>query len=129
MRLKAFYLPCLILCVATLMMQAQSATDPLSGTWTGTWGPTPTHRNAVTVELKWDAKTLTLKGAVNPGPNAVKLQKTSFDPKSGAVHLEADAGSMGKMIHYIIEGKVGTGILIGSWNHDNRKGDFKLTKK
>ena len=28
-----------------------------------------------------------------------------------------------------IEGTVEKGTMTGSWNHDNRKGDFKLTKK
>ena len=113
--------------MTVLTLQAQGIKDPLSGTWIGTWGPTPTHRNAVTLELKWDGKTL--KGTVNPGPNAIKLQKTSFDATTGMVHLEADAESMGKKIHYVIDGKVQNGTLVGSWNHDSKKGDFKLAKK
>jgi len=106
---------------------AQTTADPLSGRWVGTWGPTPTHRNAVTVQLKWDGKMLA--GSVNPGSNGVKLQKASFDPKTGVVHLEADAELMGKRVHYVIEGKVDNGTLIGNWNHDDRKGDFKLLRK
>jgi hypothetical protein len=115
-------------CALVLLLAAlQAAADPLSGTWIGKWGPTPTHRNAVTLELKWDGKTL--KGTINPGPNAARLQKTSFDSATGAVHLESDVTSMGKTIHYVIEGRVDKNTLIGSWNHDNKKGDFKLAKK
>ena len=44
-----------------------AADDPLSGTWTGDWGPSERDRNQATVELKWDGKALT--GTVNPGPN------------------------------------------------------------
>ena len=127
MRLKTFYLLCLILCGAIPAMHAQSVTDPLTGTWIGKWGPTPSHRNAVTLELKWDGKTL--KGTVNPGPNAAKLVKTSFDAATGMIHVEADAASMGKTIHYVIEGKVERNIMVGSWNHEDKKGDFKLAKK
>jgi len=29
-----------------------AADDPLSGAWTGDWGPSATHRNQGTVELK-----------------------------------------------------------------------------
>ncbi|PYS54228.1 MAG: hypothetical protein DMG13_09170 [Acidobacteria bacterium] len=106
---------------------AQSA-GPLTGTWTGDWGPSPTDRNNVTVELKWDGKSLT--GTVNPGPNAVALQKSTFDAKTGAVHMEADAKSYGgRTVHYLIDGKVSGNTMTGSWNHDNRKGDFKITKK
>jgi hypothetical protein len=59
------------------------------------------------------------------------LQKTSFDPKSGVVHLEADSAGMGNgpKVHFIIDGKLENGTIVGSWNHDNRKGDFKIAKK
>jgi hypothetical protein len=105
-----------------------AAADPLSGTWTGDWGPSDWDRNQVTVELKWDGKVLA--GSVNPGPNAVELKKTSFDPQSGAIHMEADAASRrGGSVHYIIDGKVEGAKMAGTWSHDNRKGDFKLAKK
>jgi len=105
-----------------------AAEDPLSGTWTGDWGPSAADRNQVTVELKWDGKTLA--GTVNPGPNAVELKKTTFDPKTNAVHFEADAKSRrGAEIHYVIDGKVDGNTMTGTWNHDNRNGDFKITKK
>lgn len=105
-----------------------AADDPLSGTWKGDWGPSASDRNQVTVELKWDGKMLT--GTVNPGPDAVELKKTSFDPKTGAVHFEADAKNRsGNPIHYIIDGKVEGKSMTGTWGHDNRKGDFKITKE
>jgi uncharacterized protein (DUF2147 family) len=114
--------------VVYFLVAAAAASDPLSGTWTGDWGPTETHRNPVTVELKLDGKTLT--GTVNPGPNAVALKNCTFDAKTGAVHMEADTkGRRGNDIHYVIDGKVDGNTMTGSWNHDNRKGDFKITRK
>jgi hypothetical protein len=105
-----------------------AADDPLSGTWTGDWGPSAMDRNQVTVELKWDGKTLT--GTVNPGPNAVELKKATFDPKTNAVHFEADTTNRrGNPIHYVIDGKIDAKTMTGTWNHDNRNGDFKITKK
>ena len=116
----------LLSCVSVVPLNA--ADDPLSGTWVGDWGPSAFDRNQVTVELKWDGKNLT--GTVNPGPNAVELKKATFDPKTGAVHFEADAMSRrGGQFHYIIDGKVEGSTMTGAWNHDNRKGDFKITKK
>ena len=125
MKLKVSYLICALICAAALPLLAQ--TDAISGSWTGDWGPTAAHRNPVTVDLKWDGKALT--GTVNPGPNAITLQKTTFDPKTGDVHLEAEAASRGSKVHFVIDGKVEKGTMTGSWNHDNRKGDFKITKK
>ncbi len=105
-----------------------AADDPLTGTWVGDWGPSSMDRNQVTVELKWDGKKLT--GTVNPGPNAVELKNATFDSKTNDVHFEADATSRrGTAIHYVIDGKVEKGTMSGSWSHDNRKGDFKITKK
>ncbi len=128
--MKALYSVCLTICLlAAASAFAQKATsDPLTGTWIGDWGPSADDRNQVTVELKWDGKNLT--GTVTPGPNAVELQKTTFNPKSGAVHFEADAKNRrGNTVHYLIDGKVEKGTMTGSWSHDNRKGDFKITKK
>jgi hypothetical protein len=115
------------LSLAAPLLKAQSATDPLSGRWTGNWGPTPSHRHAVILELRWDGKTL--KGTINPGPNAYKLQKTSYDPNTGALHMEVDAGSMARRLHYVIDAKVEDGILFGTWHHTKLRGDFRLAKK
>ena len=114
------------MCAAAVYAQRQSAADPLTGTWTGDWGPSPNDRNPVTLQLKWDGKALT--GTVNPGPNAVTLQKSTFDAKTGAVHMEADVRRGSSAIHYVIDGKVNNSTMTGSWNHDNRKGDFKISK-
>ena len=113
--------------LATPFLLAQGSGDPLSGRWSGNWGPTPSHRHAVVLELKWDGKIL--KGTINPGPNSYKLQKTSFDTNTGALHMEVDAGSMGHRFHYIIDAKVEDGLLFGTWHHTNLQGDFRLSKK
>lgn len=129
MRLKIVYVACVLVGAGVLLtrMHTQRAADPLSGAWTGDWGPTPTHRNSVTVDLKWDGKTVT--GAVNLGPNAVRFTKTSFDVKTGALHLELDVLSTSNKAHYVINGTVEDGTLIGTWNHDSSKGNFRLIKK
>jgi len=130
MRAKTLHFVCLTVClvIAASAFAQKAGVDPLSGTWVGDWGPSPEDRNQVTVELKWDGKKLT--GTINPGPNAVELQKSTFDPKTGAVHFEADAKNRrGATIHYLVDGKVEKTTMTGSWSHDNRKGDFKITKK
>ncbi len=125
-KLSLFLAACLM--VAAAAFAAAPAADPLSGTWTGDWGPSPGDRNQVTLELKYDGKNLT--GTVNPGPNAVEVQKATFNAKTGAIHFEADAKNRrGATVHYVIDGKVEKDTMTGSWSHDNRKGDFKITKK
>jgi hypothetical protein len=127
--MKSLKLVLAVLLVSFILAATLNAADnPLSGTWTGDWGPSAMDRNQVTVELKWDGKDLT--GTVNPGPSAVELKKATFDPKTNAVHFEADTTNRrGNPIHYVIDGKVDGKTMTGTWNHDNRNGDFKITKK
>jgi hypothetical protein len=130
MRFRVLVFLSLIACLS-ILASAFAQGDPVSGTWSGDWGPSPNDRNDVTLSLKWDGKALS--GNVTGGTNvsgSIPLQKTTFDPKTGAIHMEADAkGRGGQTIHYVIDGKVEKNTMTGSWNHDNRKGDFKITKK
>ena len=66
---------------------------------------------------------------VNPGPDAVQLSKASFSPDTRVVMMEADVKSRsGATVHFVIDGHVDGNTMSGSWNHDDRKGDFKITK-
>ena len=130
MRLRVLASFAVVACLLMVISVFAQGSDPLSGTWTGDWGPSPSDRNDVTLVLKWDGKALT--GNVTAGTNIsapIPIQKGTFDPKTGAVHMEADAMSRGRSVHYVIDGKVEKNTMTGSWNHDNRKGDFKITKK
>jgi hypothetical protein len=124
---------CLLACLAIAFPAlAQRGGDPLSGTWTGDWGPNANDRNNVSVDLKWDGKALTgTVHSTSPQRADVTLTKTSFNAATGAVHMEADAQPPrgGAAVHYVIDGKVAGGSMTGSWNHGTTKGDFKLTKK
>ena len=104
---------------------AQNKADPLSGTWKGDWGPSPTDRNAVILELKWNGKTL--NGTVNPGPEAIAIEKASFDPNTMNIHLEATKRSPSFV--YVVDGVVEKDKMTGSWSRPNRQGDFQLTRE
>jgi hypothetical protein len=105
-----------------------ASTDALTGMWSGDWGPTETHRNNVMLDLKWSGSQLS--GTVNPGASAIQLTKASYDAATGNVMMETDAkGHDGKMVHYMIEGKLEGTTMMGTWNHGDQKGDFKITKK
>src|SRR6185295_15391884 len=126
MRTTTFRIVCLLACVAlTIPVFAfQKPADPLSGTWTGDWGPSPADRNTVNVDLKWDGKTLTgVVHSINYQRPDVMLQKSTFDPATGTVHMEADIANPrgGSAVHYIIDGKLANGTITGSWNHGTYK--------
>jgi hypothetical protein len=106
------------------------AADSLTGTWSGDWGPNASDRNTVNVDLKSDGKTVTgTVHSVNFQRPDVEIKNGTFDPATGAIHMEADASGRGGTVHFVIDGKVTGNTMSGSWNHDATKGDFKLTKK
>ena len=117
--------------VIAVPMLAQEG-HPLVGTWHGDWGPTPTHRNDVTLVLEFDGKNI--MGLLNPGPDSIKLSKASLDPSNWTVHFEADAKDRnGQTVHFVIDGKIEnlTSVrrsIVGTWMHGNMKGDFKITR-
>jgi hypothetical protein len=123
-------LACLVIAVPTLAQRGAAPADPLTGSWTGDWGPNAADRNQVTVDLKWDGKVLT--GVVRTtGRPEVNLSNSTYDATTRTVKMEAEAKNQrtNANMKYLIEGKLEGTTLTGSWNHDNTKGDFKLTKK
>jgi len=111
------------------MADDQAASDdPLTGAWSGSWGPSAEHRNDVTLELTWDGSALS--GTVNPGEEAIALDTATFDPATGDITMEANATNFrGEEVHYMIEGQVAGSTMTGAWTHAGGEGDFTLTKQ
>lgn len=125
--LTFFCLAALVAVVPTFAQQTAGA-DPISGKWSGDWGPSRFDRNQVSVEFKLAGKTVT--GTVNSEGKVVQVKNGSFDLKTNVFHMEADAPGPGdRIVHFVIDGKLENNALTGSWNHDTRKGDFKITKE
>ena len=105
---------------------------PLKGSWSGDWGPTKETRNRLLLQLNWDGKAIT--GTINPGPNAVALQKATLDPSNWTVHLEAEGKDQaGRAVRYVVDGKLeNLGAynreLSGTWTQGGVKGDFRLVR-
>jgi hypothetical protein len=124
---RAATLLALLMSVATVSAQYG---HPLTGSWSGDWGQTKETRNRLLLELHWDGKVVT--GTINPGPDAVPLQKASLDPSSWTVRFEAEAKDRsGQSIRYLVDGKLENlgaynRVLTGTWSQGNAKGDFRL---
>jgi hypothetical protein len=107
---------------------SDAAADPVTGTWVGEWGPSPSRQTEVTVELKWDGTTLT--GTVDPDRSPFELTKASFDPKTNAVRMELDGpNSRRETVHYVIDGKISGTTMSGTFDRAGEKGTFKIQKK
>jgi len=105
---------------------------PLTGTWSGDWGPTATERHPVTFVLNWDGKQVT--GLINPGPDSIPIASVFVDVATWTVRFEADAKDAGgKPVHISAEGRIDDlgsyhRTLAGSWREGAAKGDFKITR-
>ena len=126
----------LFILLAFLMTAAAALAQeghPLKGSWIGDWGPNRNDRNQITIVMDWDGKQIT--GMVNPGPEAVQIQKATLDPKGWVVHFEVDAkNAAGQPVHYVVDGKIeNLGLynrsIVGTWSHDNMKGDFRIQRQ
>jgi hypothetical protein len=116
----------------TAVIGAAQYGHPLKGQWSGDWGPNKTTRHRLLLDLNWDGKAIT--GTINPGPNAVPLQKASVDPSTWNVRFEAEGkGPAGAIVRYLVEGKLENlgsyrRVLVGTWTQGAERGDFRLTR-
>jgi hypothetical protein len=133
MRAKAVLSIGLLLCLVAVVSAFAQEGHPLKGTWLGDWGPSKTDRNQVTIVMDWDGKQIT--GQINPGPDAIPLKNATLEPKGWMVHFEADGkNAAGQAVHYVVDGKIeNLGLynrsIIGTWSHDNVKGDFRIQRQ
>jgi hypothetical protein len=136
MRRRAFHLGCFLACWGVALSGfahpafAQQG-HPLTGTWNGDWGTTPTQRSQLTVVMNWDGKEV--KTVVNPGPNSAPGMVT-VDVVTWMVHLEADLkDASGKAVHVVADGKLEDlgnyhRTIEGTWRQGGATGNFKLTR-
>jgi len=124
----------LFLCVfiATSTASAQEG-HPLSGTWTGDWGPpNQAQRTHITLVLNWDGDKVT--GVMNPGPDSSPLN-VFVDYSSWSVRLDAESKDpAGKAVRIEAEGKledIGSPRrkLVGTWRQAGMTGEFKVTRE
>jgi len=128
MKSTIFILVAAALLISGCASKQAAIADPLTGTWSGEWGPSAERQTEVVLNLKWDGTTLT--GIVDPERRGLELKKSSFDAKTSAIHMEVDAPmSGGEMDHYTIDGKVDGKSMRGTWTRRSGSGDFKVTKK
>ena len=130
MRRVAAVLACLLAGAAVAVMAQEG--HPLTGTWHGDYGASPTQRTQVVFLMHWDSKKV--EGKVNPGSNSTPLKVATLDASKWMVHFEADVKDQaGKTMPMVFDGKlenVGSynRTITGTWTSGSQKGDFKLTR-
>jgi hypothetical protein len=133
MKKRAFRFLCIVACLLVAAAAVAQEGHPLTGTWSGDWGPTASQRNHLTLVMSWDGKNIS--GILNPGDNAVQIPSIGLDVTNWTVRIEADAKDQtGKAVHITAEGKlddIGSyhRKLTGTWTQGTTKGDFRLTRE
>lgn len=114
---------------ATLTAQ-ENTSDP-TGIWYGDYGTSTESRTEIKIVFKWDGKTLT--GSVATEDGQFDLENASFNPNTGAIHLEVvfqgrGAPGRGNTYHYIADGKMENNTISGTWHNEFDKGDFAVNR-
>lgn len=104
---------------------------PLTGTWSGDWGPSSSSRTHITMVMAWDGKTIT--GTINPGPDAVPVPAIQLDVANWTIRFEGTAKSGSGAEKIAAEGKIAElgsphRTITGTWRQGAGKGSFKLTR-
>lgn len=118
---------CFVLVLAATALLIAQEGHPLTGTWSGDWGPSVSQRTHLTVIMNWDGKRVS--GTVNPGPNAFPLGDVSVDFTTWTVRIQA-AGKDGAIA---AEGRIENlasahRSIKGTWKQGAVSGDFRLTR-
>ena len=130
----ARFLFCLSIAIAVAIPAVAQEGYPLSGTWSGNWGPSAKEadRNHTTLVLSWDGKAV--QGLVDPGPDSAKVRVATLDSTKWTVHMEYDLkDKAGKLVPFIVDGKLQNPssrknrTVVGTFTHGTVKGDFKIT--
>jgi hypothetical protein len=128
--LKRILLLAAALAAMTAITPAQEG-HPLTGTWSGDWGPVAGERRHITVVMNWDGKAVT--GVINPGPDAIPLKSVSLDVTNWTVRLEAEGKEQAGPVLIVAEGRLEDlgsyhRRLVGTWSQGTAKGDLRLTR-
>ena len=119
--------PTLLRCIGVALMIQGNAPQPtlndIAGTWSGNWTPKGGVIDAATVEIRVEGGKLVGKFRT---PLSVDFSRATFDPKTGAVSLEAKDPKSGHA--YKLDGKVTGNDLKGTMTVGTTPGEVLLIK-
>jgi hypothetical protein len=113
-----------VLTAALLFAAAASAQvgHPAKGSWSGYWGTSDADKHRILLVLDW--RNNELGGTINPGPNAVKLDKVSLDVDTWTMKIEAAMpDASGRKAPFVATGKLSN---LGSWTNRTYAGTYSF---
>lgn len=121
-----------LVAAAAAVPAAAQVGHPAKGSWLGYWGPSQTERNRMLLVLDWENRELV--GTINPGPNAVPVDRADIDYSTWTMTIEAQMPvEGGGTAPYVATGtleNLGSWInrrYSGTYRHADETGSFLLT--
>jgi hypothetical protein len=95
---------------------------PAKGSWSGYWGTSDADKHRILLVLDW--RNRELSGEINPGPNAVKLDKVSLDVDTWTMTFETlMPDATGRKVPFVATGKLSN---LGSWTNRKYAGTYSF---
>jgi hypothetical protein len=111
--------------VSALMMTFAAVAQvghPAKGSWLGYYGPNDDNLQRMRLLIDWDNREL--EGTINPGRNAVPMDKLTIDYDTWNMTIEATLPQeSGSTAHFVATGKLEN---LGSWTNRRFKGTYTL---
>lgn len=130
MRQAPIVVAVLLVGAAAMAAPAQEG-HPLTGTWSGDWGPSATARTHITMVMSWDGKVV--RGTINPGPDSVDVPSIQLDVNNWTIRFTATATRATGVEAIAAEGRIDDlgsphRTVAGTWRQGSSTGTFKLTR-
>jgi len=118
-------------CIALSTLALAQVGHPAKGSWLGYWGPSEADQTRIRLLLAWENREIT--GVINPGRNAVPINRAELDESTWTLTIEADMPvEGGNTERYVLTGQLqnlGSWInraYVGSYRLGNESGDFMM---
>ena len=114
---------CVLLASAVAALPATAQVGyPAKGSWSGYWGPSHDQQRRILLLLDW--RNDQISGTINPGPNAVKIDKANLDVSTWTLTIEANMPTgNGHSARFVATGKLAN---LGSWTNRTYTGTYRL---
>lgn len=94
---------------------------PVKGSWSGYWGPSDTDRHRILLLLDWENREIV--GTINPGRNAVPIDRAELDLSTWTLTLQAQMPTGdGGTAPYVVTGQLEN---LGSWHNRRYTGTYR----
>lgn len=95
---------------------------PAKGAWSGYWGTSDADKHRILLVLDW--RNNELSGTINPGPNAIKLDKADLDVDTWTLKFQAAMpDASGRKLPFVATGHLSN---LGSWTNRMYAGTYSF---